>query len=247
MSIESPQDLAGLKEVGRVVALTLKAMRQQVRAAITTQELDDIGRRMLEQNGAESAPAKVYGFPGANCISINDEVVHGVPGPRQLQAGDLVKLDVTAQKNGYVADAAITVAVPPASTTELNLLWCAERAFRQGLRAARAGRPIREIGGAIEREARRNGLVPIRALCGHGVGRTIHEPPQIPNYYDPRDTERLTDGLVITIEPMLTTGSEEVHTAADGWTVVTSDHAPLAHYEHTVVVAGGRPMILTTA
>src|SRR5262245_59210227 len=236
MSIESPQDLAGLKEVGRIVALTLKAMKEQVRPGISTQQLDDVGRKVLEQYGAESAPAAVYGFPGANCISINDEVVHGIPGPRQLRAGDLVKLDVTAQKNGYIADAAITVAVPPASTTAVNLLWCAERAFRQGLRAARAGRPIREIGGAIEREARRHGFAPIRALCGHGVGRTIHEPPQIPNYYDHRDTEQLTDGLVITIEPMLTTGNEEVHTAADGWMVVTSDHAPSSHYEHTIVI-----------
>lgn len=245
MSIESPQDLAGLKEVGRVVALTLEAMKKQVRAGISTAELDEIGREVLERNGAESAPAAVYGFPGANCISINDKVVHGVPGPRQLRAGDLVKLDVTAQKNGYVADAAITVAVPPASTTALNLLWCAERAFRKGLRAARAGRPIREIGGAIEREARRHGFSPIRELCGHGVGRTIHEPPQIPNYFDQRDTQQLTEGLVITIEPLLTAGSDGVHTAADGWAVVTSDHAPAAHYEHTIVVTRAQPIVLT--
>ena len=245
MSIESPKDLAGLREVGRVVALTLAAMKKQVRAGISTAELDEVGREVLEQNGAQSAPAAVYGFPGANCISINDEVVHGVPGPRQLRAGDLVKLDVTAQKNGYVADAAITVAVPPASTHALNLLWCAERAFRKGLREARAGRPIREIGGAIEREARRHGFSPIRELCGHGVGRTIHEPPQIPNYFDQRDSEPLTDGLVITIEPLLTTGNGDVQTAADGWVVVTSDHAPAAHYEHTIVVTRGQPIVLT--
>jgi methionyl aminopeptidase len=245
MSIESPHDLAGLKEVGRIVALTLQALRKQVRAGISTAELDEIGREVLERNGAESAPAAVYGFPGANCISINDEVVHGVPGPRQLRAGDLVKLDVTAQKNGYVADAALTVAVPTASTNALNLLWCAEQAFRKGLREARAGRPIREIGGAIEREARRHGFSPIRELCGHGVGRTIHEPPQIPNYFDHRDTQQLTDGLVITIEPLLTAGTGDVHTARDGWAVVTSDHAPAAHYEHTIVVTTGQPIVLT--
>jgi len=245
MSIESEQDLAGLKAIGRIVAQVLRAMREAVQPGITTRKLDAIASAELARHGAVSSPKAVYRFPGTTCISVNDEVVHGVPGPRKLRAGDIVKLDVTAQKNGYVADACISVAVGPADEMTGRLIVCAERAFYDSMKAARAGRPINEIGAAVEKTVRGAGFNVVRELCGHGVGRTIHEEPIIPNYYHPLANEKLTDGLVITVEPIITAGADSVHTAADGWTIRTNDCARSAHFEHTIVITKGEPLVIT--
>ena len=175
MSIQSPEDLAGLQAIGRIVALTLQVMARAVRPGITTAELDLIAARELARWGAESSPALVYGFPGASCISLNSQVVHGVPSHHTtVQPGDLVKLDLTAQKDGYVADAAVTVAVPPASLTARRLAQCAQSAFESARSVARAGSRISGIGRAVEKEVRAAGFEVLRQWCGHGVGRTIH-------------------------------------------------------------------------
>ena len=246
MSIQSPDDLAGLQAIGRIVALTLQAMARGVRPGITTAELDLIAARELARWGAESSPALVYGFPGASCISLNSQVVHGVPSPHTtVQAGDLVKLDLTAQKDGYVADAAITVAVPPASLTARRLAECAQAAFECARSVARAGNRISAIGRAVEREASDAGFEVLRQWCGHGVGRTIHEPPEVPNFEDRSNPAVLSDGLVITIEPIVTAGIDKSFVTSDGWTVVTADRALSAHYEHTVVITRGEPILLT--
>jgi len=218
-----------------------------VRPGITTQELNDIGAGVLVQNGAESAPPKVYGFPGALCISVNDEAIHGIPGERVIQAGDLVKLDLVAEKDGFYADAAVTVRAGQVSQTADALARCAEDAFHKALRSARAGNRLYEIGRVVERETQRCGFRVIRDLCGHGVGRTIHEPPSVPNYREPRLRSRLTEGLVITIEPIIAAGNGQGALQRDGWTIRTADGSLSAHYEHTIVVTKHEPILLTAA
>jgi methionyl aminopeptidase len=219
VSIETDQELKALQRVGRVVAMTLDAMRRGVKAGVTTGELDDIAATVLASAGARSAPQIVYDFPGVTCISVNDEVVHGIPGSRALEPGDLVTLDVTAELEGYYADAAITVAVEPASSLGLRLAACAKAALGRAMEVARAGAKLSAVGAAIEREAGRQGFRVFRELCGHGIGRTIHEEPSVLNHYDPRVATRLTEGLVITIEPIITTGSGRTSVARDQWTV----------------------------
>lgn len=247
MCIESQADLDGLRATGRVVRAALDAMAAGVRPGITTAELNAIGASVIARHGARSAPMLVYRFPAETCISVNDEVVHGIPGPRMLVAGDLLKLDVTVEKNGYMADAAVTIPVGRASADALALVEGARRAFERAMDAARAGARVNAIGRAVSREVRRRGLSVVRGLDGHGIGRTIHEDPRVPNVYDPTAPQRLTRGLVIAVEPMVTTGSGRVVDDRDGWTVRTADGAPAAHYEHTIVVMDGAPILLTAA
>ena len=247
MSIESPADWRGLREVGHITRLTLDALEAQVRPGVSTAELDDVAAGVFAAHGARSAPAIVYGFPGTVLISINDEIVHGVPGPRRIQPGDLVKLDVTVEKNGYVADAARTVVVEGAPDSARRLAACAHAALTAALAVARAGVLVNEIGRAISRQVHRQGFSVVRGLTGHGVGRTIHEEPSVPNDYDPTQTDVLTDGLVLTIEPMITAGSPHSRQDRDGWTIRTRDGSLAAHVEHTLVITKQEPIILTAA
>jgi len=247
MSIQDERELAYLKAAGRVVRQVLDAMKAEVRPGVSTQYLDDIGARVMQEQGAHSAPRKVYKFPGATCISLNDEAVHGVPGERTLRNGDLVKLDVTVEKDGYMADAAVTVPVGEVSGQAEQLMSCAERAFHNAMRVARSGFRVFEIGKIVEREVRKSGFSVIRELGGHGIGRTIHEQPHVPNYPDPQARQILTEGLVITVEPIICGGSGRVFTAKDGWTLCTGDHSLSAHFEHTLVITSGAPILLTAA
>jgi len=247
MSIQDEQELAYLKAVGRVVRQVLDAMKAEVRPGISTQYLDDIGARVMQENGAQSAPRQVYKFPGATCISLNDEAVHGIPSERTLKDGDLVKLDVTVEKDGYMADAAITVAVGQISAQAEQLMACAESAFHKAMLVARAGFRVFEIGKMVEREVKRSSFAVIRELGGHGIGRTIHEQPHVPNFADPTARQIMNEGLVITVEPIISSGSGQVFTDKDGWTIRTGDHALSAHFEHTLVITAGAPLLLTAA
>jgi methionyl aminopeptidase len=247
MSIESPADWEGLREAGRIVRLTLDAMERHVGPGVTTAELDDEARGVVAAHGARSAPALVYGFPGTALISLNDEVVHGVPGPRRIRRGDLVKLDVTVEKDGYIADAARTVVVEPASRAARRLAECAQAAFHAAVAIARAGTRVNEIGRAVQGEVRRRGFAVVRGLTGHGVGRTIHESPTVPNEFDPALSAVLTEGLVLTIEPMISAGSPVPRNGSDGWTIRTRDGSWSAHHEHTIVITRDAPVILTAA
>lgn len=247
MSVESEEELEGLRRAGRVVAEALRAMREAVGEGISTAELDGIAARVLRVHGARSAPGVVYDFPGTTCISVNEEVVHGVPGPRRLRAGDLVTLDVTVELDGYYADAAVTVGVPPVPELARRLLTCAEAAFWRAARAARAGERLSAIGGRVEAEVKRHGFEVFRDICGHGIGRSIHEEPSVCNYYDPRERRRLSEGLVIAIEPLVSAGARYTRTGADGWTLSSADGSLSAHYEHTIVVTKGAPILLTAA
>ena len=245
MSIASTADWKGLKRVAKVVRLTLDALAAQVKPGVTTGELDAIARSLLARHGARSAPAMVYGFPRTVLISVNDEIVHGIPSDRRIAAGDIVKLDVTVEKDGYIADAARSVVVAPASGTAHRLAACAEAAFDAGLAVARAGVRVNEIGRAVEREVRRQGFSVVLGLSGHGVGRSIHEEPSVPNQFDPFQRDVLSEGLVLTIEPMISAGSAHAVQDADGWTLRTRDGSLSAHHEHTLVITRGAPIVLT--
>jgi methionyl aminopeptidase len=229
MSIESERDLHSLRRIGRIVGLVLRDLQAQVRPGVTTAELDRLCAALLASHGAGSAPQRLYGFPGAICISVNEEAVHGVPGERRIGAGDLAKLDLVAERDGYIADAAITVTVPPVTTAHRQLAKCARRAFEQACAGIQAGRRIADIGRAVEGEARRCGFVVIRELGGHGVGRAIHEPPHIPNFPDGRDRTVLTDGLAIAVEPIIAAGSGQLSRRA----TAGQSRPPTAALPHT--------------
>jgi methionyl aminopeptidase len=247
MSIKSPEELEGMKAAGRIVRRMLEAMKAAVHVGVTTAELDEVGAAVMRAHGARSAPALVYKFPGVSCISVNDEVVHGIPGNRKLRDGDLLKLDVTIEKDGFMADAAETVVVGDEQGIGRALADCAQRAFEQAMMVARVGNRVSEIGRAVEAEVRRSGFFVIPELVGHGIGRTIHERPNVPNYADPRAIQLLTEGLVITVEPIIASLSGEAYLADDGWTMLTADRGLSAHYEHTLVITKGEPLLLTAA
>lgn len=245
MSVESPEELEGLRRAGRVVARALAAMKAAVGEGVSTAELDAVARDVLERNGARSAPQLAYDFPGTTCISVNEEAVHGIPGPRRLRAGDLVTLDVTVELDGYFADAAVTVGVPPVAPESARLMACATAAWEAGARAARAGVAMADVGGAVEAEVERRGFRVLRDLCGHGIGRAIHEGPDVLNYRERRATRRLSDGLVIALEPIIAASTRQSRTGSDGWTVSSADGSLTAHHEHTLVITAGDPIVLT--
>ena len=229
MSIESVRDLDGMRHAGRVVAAVLAETRAAVEPGITTAELDRVAADAIEARGARPAPADVYGAPCAIFVSVNGDVVHGLPGPRAVQAGDLVKLDVTASLDGYVADAAITVVVPPAQAHAQRLAACTRAALADGLRTRGPARRCRRSAARSSAGYAAAASPVLRSLTGHGIGRMIHEPPTVPNWDDPRARGRLTNGLVITVEPLVSAGADRLEEAADGWTIRTADGAHAAH------------------
>jgi methionyl aminopeptidase len=246
MSIEGPEDLEALRRIGVVVARARDAMLSEVRPGVSTQELDEVGRDVLKAHGARSAPQLAYDFPGCTCISVNADLAHGIPArDKVLCAGDLVNVDVSAELDGYWADTGASAAVGEVSTRLQELLWVTRTAQQEAMQQARAGELLSTIGLAVERRARKHGFHVIRNLGGHGVGRHIHEDPHVANVFDRRDTTRLSEGLVLTIEPFLTTRATRVVEAEDGWTLRTPDGSVGAQFEHTFVVTNGAPIVLT--
>ena len=247
MSIDTPEQLEGLRRAGRVVAQTIEVVKAAVAPGISTGELDGIAADYLAQQGARSGPILTYGYPGSICISVGDEVVHGIPGERILRQGELVTIDVAAELDGYHADAATTVSVGPATWKQQRLMNATRAALSAGIEAASPGATLSEVGAAIERATHARGFHVFRELTGHGIGRAMHEEPTVFNWPAPHARRRLTDGLVITIEPMLTAGRPEFVLERDGWTVRSADRYPSCHEEHTIMVAVGGPVVLTAA
>lgn len=247
MTIHHDEELLGMQRVGRLVARTIEQMRRHVSPGITTAALDEIAETFARASGARSAPRMTYDFPGFTCISVNEEIVHGIPGPRVIRAGDVVKLDVTLELDGFMADSAVTVLVPPATAEAQRLHRAARIAFQRGLAAARIGKPLRAVGAAVEGAARREGAAVLRELAGHGIGRRLHEDPEVPNWGDPRATTELSEGMVFALEPMLTSTPTRVVEARDGWTLRTQNRAIAVHYEHTIMVRRGKALVLTAA
>lgn len=247
MSVDSPEQLRGLRRAGLVVAETLRVLRRAVAAGVATADLDRLAAETFARHGARSGPILTYGYPGAVCISVDEEVVHGVPGRRVLRPGELVTLDVAAEVAGYHADAAITVPVQRVDARRRRLMAATRAALAEGIRAAEPGAILRDVGFAIEREARRRGCRVLRELAGHGIGLAMHEEPTVFNWPAPAANIELTPGLVFTIEPMLTAGSPSILLGDDAWTIRTADGAPAAHEEHTIMVADRGAVVLTAA
>jgi methionyl aminopeptidase len=243
VSIDHPEELAALRAAGRAVAEAIREMARRVRPGVTTLDLDDVAARVFAAHGARSGPQLDYDFPGVTCISVDDECVHGIPSGRRLRDGQLVKLDVTAELNGFYADACRTVGVGKVRGREQRLAAAAQSALRRGLEAAKAGANVGAIGAAVHAEVTRRGFSVCEELTGHGIGRRIHEEPDVPNVA--WDGPELTNGLVITIEPIIAAGAGEIYMDDDGWTVRTEDGSASAHAEHTIVITDGAPLVLT--
>jgi methionyl aminopeptidase len=248
MTIESQDQLEKLRTVGALVARTLAAMGRALEPGMTTRELDDLGRDLLEQAGARSAPELTYGFPGATCISVGPDCAHGIPGDTVVKAGDLINIDVSAELDGYFGDTGASFAVPPTGPRIERLCRDGRRAMWAGIKAVRPGGRLNEVGRSIEQFAGKNGYSLIRNLASHGVGRSLHDDPaEIPTWYEPRDKRTIPEGLVFTIEPFLSLGADWVEEQGDGWTLRPAGRQPTVQYEHTLVATRSGPVILTLA
>ncbi len=247
MSIETPEDVEALRRVGAAVAQARDAMARAATAGVTTADLDAIGGDVLRRHGARSAPRLAYGFPGETCISVNDALAHGIPSEKTvLRDGDVVNVDVSAELDGYWADSGMSLGIGSISPRLRELLAATRAALAEAMLEARAGRPLRNIGRAVQSRARRHGFHVVADLCGHGVGRHIHEPPSVPNVFHAGLRGTLAAGQVLTIEPFLTTRATSVVEDADGWTLRTPDGSVGAQFEHTFIVTEGAPIVLTT-
>ncbi|MFZ3582342.1 type I methionyl aminopeptidase [Loktanella sp. DJP18] len=246
MTITHEDELDALKAIGRIVANTMQAMAKALEPGMTTRDLDDIGRALLDHAGATSAPEATYDFPGATCISVNEEIAHGIPGDRIIQAGDLVNIDVSASKDGYFADTGATFCVKDVTAAQRRLCHDGRRAMQIGIAQVASGKPIAGIGRAIGRFAARGGYTLIRNLASHGVGRALHEyPEEIATWPTRRETRRMQRGLVLTVEPFLSTGGHWALNGDDDWTLYSNPPAPVVQYEHTVVATDRGPLIVT--
>lgn len=248
MTIGSEEELEKLKAAGRIVARTLAAMGKALEPGITTRELDQLGRKMLEEAGARSAPELTYDFPGATCISIGPDVAHGIPDDRKVAAGDLINIDVSAEVDGFFADTGASFAVPPTAPKVERLCRDGRRALWSGIRAVRAGGELAAVGRSIQQFADRNGYTLVRNLASHGVGAALHEEPtEIATWHDKSERRRIHDGLVFTIEPFLSLGADWVEETGDGWTLRPPAGQPTVQYEHTLVATPRGPVVVTLA
>ncbi len=248
MIVSSEDELNGLKEIGRLCAVALKAMGAALEPGITTRELDMIGRKILEDAGARSAPELCYQFPGATCISVNEEIAHGIPGDRIIKAGDLVNIDVSAEKGGFFGDTGASFSVPPVTPKIERLCRDGKRALWVGLNQICTGQPLANIGNAIGTFAKKNRYTLITNLASHGVGRSLHEEPtEVATWPDPDETRIMEEGLVFTVEPFLSLGGHWAEDGDDAWTLYSEPKAPTVQFEHTLVVTRNGPLILTLA
>ena len=247
MTVSSDDDLDALKQIGRIVANTLEAMGKAIEPGMTTRELDQVGRRFMEAAGARPAPEMVYDFPGATCISVNEEIAHGIPGDRTLRPGDLVNIDVSAEKDGFFADTGASFAVPPVTRAVERLCKDGRRAMWTGLRQVGSGKPLAGSGRAVGAFARKNGYTLVRNLASHGVGLSLHEEPtEIATWPDSSERRIMRDGLVFTVEPFLSLGAEIAESGEDDvWTLYSQPRALTVQYEHTVVATRNGPLVLT--
>ena len=246
MTITSQDELEGLKEIGCIVANAMQSMAKAMEPGMTTRELDEIGREILEREGATSAPETTYDFPGATCISVNEEVAHGIPGDRIIRAGDLVNIDVSASRDGYFADTGATFRVPPVRPSLDRLCRDGRRAMQIGIAQVGHDKPLAGIGNAIGRFASEHGYTLIRNLASHGVGRALHEEPgEVATWPTRGDRRRMHKGLVLTVEPFLSKGGIWATGGADDWTLYSQPPAPVVQYEHTVVATDRGAIIVT--
>jgi methionyl aminopeptidase len=246
MIIDSENDIKHLKAIGHICAMTLQKMMEHAKPGMTTAELDNIGMEFLEKEGAKSAPMAMYQFPGATCISISPVIAHGIPGDHVLREGELVNIDVSAELDGFFGDTGGSMVVARHVPEYEKMIEATRSALAKAVQSARAGQPINLIGKTIQQEAKRCGYGVIYDLTGHGVGHQLHEDPfQVFNYFKSKERRILEEGLVLAIEPFLTTGKGHVLEEADGWSLRTTDRTIAAQFEHTIIVTKDDPIILT--
>lgn len=243
--VKTDEELARMRESGRVAASIREAVARAVAPGVTTRELADYAAELMRAAGAQSAFLGYRGFPGVICVSVNDCVVHGIPGDRRIEVGDIVSLDIGVRYAGFVTDTATTVMVGVTDPTVVRLVTVTRQALEAGIRMARAGGRVSDISHGVQQEVERHGFSVVRAFVGHGIGREMHEEPQVPNFGAPGRGALLRRGMTLAIEPMVNAGGVEVETQSDGWTVLTKDRTLSAHFEHTVAVREGDPEILT--
>ena len=243
--IKSPAEIERMRAACVAAAQILEAVAALVEPGRTTKDLDDAAGESISKWGGKSPFLGYKGYPGNICVSVNDEVVHGIPGKRRMQYGDIVSLDVGIVLDGFVGDNARTVPVGLVSPRTQELLQVTEQALHAAIAQARAGNRVGDISHAVQSAVEAHGFSVVREFVGHGVGRKMHEDPQIPNYGQPGEGPKLKPGMTLAIEPMINAGASAVQMLSDGWTVVTADGSPSAHFEHTVLVTDGEPEILT--
>ncbi|MGM0779685.1 MAG: type I methionyl aminopeptidase [Bacillota bacterium] len=244
---KTPRELEIMREAGRIVALTHQELKKHIAPGITTRELDAIADRFIRKHDAIPSFKGYNGFRGSICASVNDELVHGIPGGRVLNDGDIISIDIGAKYNGYHGDSAWTYAVGQIDEESGRLMYVTEESLYKGLEEAKPGERLSNISHAIQTYAESNGFSIVREYVGHGVGQDLHEDPQIPHYGPPNRGPRLKPGMVLAIEPMVNAGSRYVKTLTDNWTVVTVDGKRCAHYEHTIAITESGYEILTKA
>lgn len=245
MRVKTPQEIATLREGGKILANVLQLISKAAVPGARAADLDALAERTIREAGALPAFKGYEGFPSTLCVSVNNEVVHGIPGDKVFQEGDIVGLDCGVQYHGLFTDAAITVGIGKIAKDAKKLITVTEQAFREGLKVIKAGATTGDIGHAVQTFVEAQGFGVIRALVGHGVGHAVHEDPKVPNYGQPGTGTALPVGLVIAVEPMVSAGHWQVQTASDSWTVVTADGSLASHYEHTLVVTENGYEILT--
>jgi methionyl aminopeptidase len=248
--IKTKKEIDFIRESCKIVAETLQLLKGNVKAGITTLELDKIAEDYIRSNNATPA-FKGYsqggapGFPGSICASVDDEVVHGIPGSRILKDGEIISIDIGVLKNGYFGDAALSVAVGNISDEKKKLMEVTERSLHLGIEQAVVGNKVHDISNAVQVYVEANGFSIVRDLCGHGVGKFLHEDPSVPNFGRKGTGPKLKNGMTLAIEPMVNAGKFDVMTASDGWTILTSDGTTSAHFEHTILINNNSPEILT--
>lgn len=246
MIITHESERVALQEIGQIVAQVLKRMGEALEPGMTTAEVDALGLQWLTEAGARSAPQVMYKFPGATCISVNHEVAHGIPGDYVIQAGDMVNIDVSAEKNGFFGDTGTSFCVGEPTPSQARLLQAGRDILALAMKVATADAKISEIGRVISQEARAREYTFIRNLGSHGVGLSLHEAPKfIAPYYDRQDKRLLKEGMVITIEPFISNGAHQVEEAADGWTLYTAKRFQTVQFEHSMIITSGEPLVLT--
>ena len=245
IELKSEREVSLIKEASSIVAEVIQYLRSRVVTGVTTLELNDSARDLIIKLGGIPAFKGYRGFPGDICTSINEEVVHGIPGKRRLRDGDILSLDIGVKFNGYYGDATVTIPVGNVSKEAKRLLEVTEEALYVGIGSARQGMRLSDLSHAIQTHAEKNGFSVVREFVGHGIGAKMHEEPQIPNFGEPNHGPRLKKGMVLAIEPMVNAGGPEVEILRDGWTAVTKDRRLSAHFEHTVLITDKEPEILT--
>ena len=244
--IRSLEEVEKIRESNRIVADTIAFLGKEIKPGKSTLALDKLAEEYIRSQDAQPAFKGYHGFPASICASIDEQVVHGIPSQRELQDGEIVGIDVGALKNGYYGDAAFTFAVGQVDETRQRLMRVTENSLYKGIEKARAGNHLSDIGHAIQTYVEPHGFSVVRSLVGHGIGTQLHEAPEVPNYGNPGRGPELKPGMCLAIEPMVNVGTFEVESLEDGWTIITVDHKPSAHFEHTIAITESDPLILST-